>query len=937
MKSREQQAAEQALHRRLAPIQDAFYDQKNYKGVVKTCEAALKKNPDQVWVKTYLGMANQCLGNTEVAISIFESVVKMVKPTDVDFVVRALKQALEQAEQIPLYIQALEKITQSTSVAEDVMKAQVSLFHFYFRAGEFQKASKQATKLKMLTKDKNPKHDYMMWNIVATFWNYKANPETQAMSLMLCERMLGKLAAEGKLVGGEGVGFYCDVLRASAKIEEARKVAEGELGSQGFPFEEERLKFICKILVESKDREAAFACFEKILNESADDWDAWEGLIDSTDDKAKVAGIVSDKMETHPLKRGPRLAGIEIVAREKNEAELGNLLVKYFESFGHKACFWGDIARYALMLKAPERARVVKEMAAQLQEVDWETDLPLRDFSARELESESDPHREERDGRDSGKVDQWSKEDQQRQNQIMRRVAVSKLEMTLELRDSDGKLCQELFQQFNAACKLYRKNLKVTEEGPNDENLIIAAHRLKAMDKPLDAASVCLAGLEHTPHSFQPKLFLIGLATEIGAYSYAAEMYKDLDLKYVQNDSMGHYALYPAIQGGDHGWVEEICKHMQEFRDNSLKRSVPNDTTKCFSHGKWTQLEGFAQFGNRLQGSWHFVACQLETVLSEIFSKATEDPKTLVDAARKRGMVTGGPRRGMNWIESVVEECETYKGKEDLRLVYNYDLRVQTNFTSCQTKAEYSAAEWVVPQAKLDWLKGRALLVSILEATSKHDAEGVVALVEKYLKIDRASQKVVGASDLMLDAVEAVLKSTASLASCGVEHFAQASTELRAFIKSVGTLEADLKSKMEGNDVPSLVPGWASDVSFGAFQLVPLAFNLSQSWRKFGQPTKSAQKKLSPELKAAFTEMLSAIKDAVKSVSEFTGFLTELSKSRRSNSDAALKGWAVQHSVMEGANAQHLDAAAHSIATSWNAFFVHVFTKASYWQNQLKQ
>jgi hypothetical protein len=65
----------------------------------------------------------------------------------------------------------------------------------------------------------------------------------------------------------------------------------------------------------------------------------------------------------------------------------------------------------------------------------------------------------------------------------------------------------------------------------------------------------CDVSLKGTRFAFQPKLLLIRIASSMGAFSYVKELYGLLDIKYVQQDSMGHYALYPAVQSGDVAWV----------------------------------------------------------------------------------------------------------------------------------------------------------------------------------------------------------------------------------------------------------------------------------------------------------------------------------------------------------------------------------------------
>lgn len=74
---REQQAARQALQRRIEPLHQAFFEQRNYKSLIKSCEALLKKDPKSVEVRTFLAMAKQQIGEPREALAIMTSLVRV--------------------------------------------------------------------------------------------------------------------------------------------------------------------------------------------------------------------------------------------------------------------------------------------------------------------------------------------------------------------------------------------------------------------------------------------------------------------------------------------------------------------------------------------------------------------------------------------------------------------------------------------------------------------------------------------------------------------------------------------------------------------------------------------------------------------------------------------------------------------------------------------
>ena len=927
--SKELQSAQAALYRRLAPIQDAFYEQKNFKSVVKTCEASLKKDPHQPHIKAYLAMSKQQLGEYSEAVSLFQSLMPLVSPQDPEFVARLLKQALDHSGQLELYMQALEVVSAAAvksgavQLQPEAAKVETLLFHQYFRLGEFQKATKQAMRLKQLAGDDAEKALKMLfWNIMATFWTYKTTGA--AMSLTLCERMLAKLADEGKLTSGEDVLLYCSVLKAAGKPSDALKVAKGPLGEKAFPFEEERLKMICTL---TEDRAALREAHLSVLRVSPDDWEAWSGLLDaSEDDLTAFIATAKDMAAKNRGKRGPRLAEIEACVRTDKKIGLAALLVKYFDDFGSKACFWGDVARYALLLGPEQGATLLEQMKGTLKAVDWQTHYPVREFSALELEDPNDEHREKRDGRNLGKVDTWSPEDEARQNEMMRRVAIAKLEITFGISHSPEQVA-ELFRQQQAANTLYGKMLLETEEGPNDDLLVIGAHHCCKLGKTMDAMSLCEAGLERTPYAFQPKLLLIRLAAQVGAFGYAVELHGRLECKNIQLDSMGHFLLYPLVQRGDFASLEEAARVYGDFRDVTLKRSIPNDTSKCFSHRRWSQVEEFALFNKRVDVSWHATAIQVEVLLSGIFRAPGNDAeaKSAIERFRQKGLVEAGARKGLQWIEGVMDACATYKGKNDMRLVYNYDLRVQADYERCLSKKEFVETEWVVPNSMTDWLLGRALLVKLLEAALAGDALSMVSLSDRLLGLLESMQSanLLGGA-LSWGVVHAVLGATKQVCTCS--DFAGGRDALKAVVLQLKQCHESLILSVEKSDFPCLERGWASNISFLVFEVVPLIELLSVAWRKLGQPSKSAKNKLDASAKSALAELLNEIKNANDGATEFSRQTAALCKARLEKSDEDLAKFVLQSAIP--VSESHIRVVCKNLNSAWKSWFNLVVHKA---------
>lgn len=872
---REQQAARAALHRRLEPLHAGFFVDREYKRVLKLAEAQLKKDPKQPEMRIFAAMAKQRLGESREALALLTSVVRTDRPADWEYGVRYLRIALEGASEMALLAEAYEGAWAQLAPAEhsDYTGAAELIFFFHYCARDYAKAAKQTTQLKKL--DPSDATRYTLWNVVTLYHQHlRAGPGAPPMYLTLCEKMLARLHEEGALKTGEDLSFYCSVLQTAGKLEAARALAQGPLAANAFPFEEERHKFVAALLRKLPDaKDALLQCYRDILALSPDDWEAWEGAINASAPHWEPVTELARAACVHsPKKRGPHLALLEVALRkgrvnERQGDGVAALVVDFFARFGNRACCWGDVGRYAVALDADTRRWLMEQLRAQLKPIDWDTTyatLP-REHVASALDDPSDPHRHKRDGKDSGKVDQWSAEDEARQNEMMRRVQVAKLELTLEQASEPAALCNDLVRQFEAGCRLYRSHLEITEEGPNDDVALVAAHYLlRHLQRPLEAVAVCRTMLAATPYAFQPKLLAIEVAQGVGAYSYVRELYEGLEIKYVQHDSMGHFTLYAAVQSGDVAWVQALRDAAEDWFDVYVRR-IGRDTFKCFENNKWTQIDGFERFEDRLRGSWHMTTLVVEALLAQQLQGGCshewdlEAVAAVVHASREAAL-TAAWRKSPQWLEEVLQLCMG-ANSGPLPLSYNYDRRVLPDFssTALRTKAEWEALEWVVPAEDLAWLASRVLLALVLEAQAKGDTspacERVAQLQAHWERVGDARDRLCGRECRQLAA--ALLRVYSLMVPVHTEPTLEridcAMAALQAVIASAGAVRAYLAGG------GPLRAGWSADVSFLAVQWMPLACVQVRTWRKL-MPTKGARNRMDATCKARTADLTEAIK-----------------------------------------------------------------------------
>ncbi len=303
-------------------------------------------------------------------------------------------------------------------------------------------------------------------------------------------------------------------------------------------------------------------------------------------------------------------------------------------------------------------------------------------------------------------------------------------------------------------------------------------------------------------------------------------------------------------------------------------RRIPRDTFKCFENRKWTQVENFNRFQLRCRGSWHMAAVFVETLLCKLLLGAGASAwevsamTATLQAARDAGLVSGG-RQTTEWIEEIVALCNDQSVANAVPLSYNYDLRVEADYSASalRTKAEWRREEFVVPAAEKVWLRGRATLVLLLEAQVKGDTTAACGLSAQLLSMwTQTGVLAEGGSDRLASwrcyRVTAALLS--ALPTLVAVHGVPTAPTLAAALSAVGAAVdavAQLQAHMASGGF--LATGWASDVSYAAFQLLPLAAVQLRVWRSL-LPSKGVRNRMDAECKVLISDLTARIRALVE-------------------------------------------------------------------------
>lgn len=143
------------------------------------------------------------------------------------------------------------------------------------------------------------------------------------------------------------------------------------------------------------------------------------------------------------------------------------------------------------------------------------------------------------------------------------------------------------------------------------------AYKLKSSNYLIEA--LCLLAYHHTtsPSNFHAKLLAMQLYNRIGCTWGAQKVYEDMNIKFIQLDSMGYFHVARLATSGlivqARSYYETSLKfYSTNIRDNHDFKSM------CYKYGSFAKLQDIMDFHKRLKYSSHYVLISLDILINDI-------------------------------------------------------------------------------------------------------------------------------------------------------------------------------------------------------------------------------------------------------------------------------------------------------------------------------
>ncbi|XP_038061820.1 N-alpha-acetyltransferase 25, NatB auxiliary subunit-like [Patiria miniata] len=630
--------------RRLKPIYDNL-DNGNYKTAVQMADKVLKKHKELQCAKVLKALALLRIGKRRESFSLTQDVM-VTKPVD-EPTLQALTicfREMQKPEQIiELYTTALKSNPKNEEF-------HTHLFMALVRVGDYKRQQQVAKEMYKVF----PKNPYYFWGVMSTILQALTSTDeklAQMMYLPLAEKMVERMVKEKRIEAEAEVNIYLMILGYLNKHEKAIEVLDGELGKflkvevDACPIRKAEL--LCKM---GRWAEANSA-YKALLTKRPDNWlycqqylksalgliennwsppaaDENDGENEKTCQPDYTMDMVLDFIQetaeveekkaaaaSHAHPRGILLSRFELlrILKEKESPDIGKigpvleLFRSYFELFGDRPCCYDDLCQFLPLIAPEDHQCFVQSLLDGL-------DMEL--------------------GEDGIKYAKSIK-------QIYRHLCILKISRRFGLQDKlsqDEKLAlaDELIKHSEAALS-YGKELLFTDLQYGDEYLLMAVHLLTDVweatgeDKYLWRMLGLLEnGLTSSASCHHMKLLLIRLYCLAGAFGPIPDLYDGLDIKHVQQDTLGYTVSGYVTSLGHFTSANALFNTTLKFFTSNNKDTTEYMIT-AYKFGTFHKIPEFLTFQRRIRNSIHCIQVTVEKLLLELLTEAEIAGNTLQD------------------------------------------------------------------------------------------------------------------------------------------------------------------------------------------------------------------------------------------------------------------------------------------------------------------
>ncbi|RLN72505.1 hypothetical protein BBJ28_00004549 [Nothophytophthora sp. Chile5] len=417
--------------------------------------------------------------------------------------------------------------------------------------------------------------------------------------------------------------------------------------------------------------------------------------------------------------------------REQTEAKLEELVLAYMDRFYSKTCCFTDLKQYfALYLSGSS------SMSASAKDKLLERVCRMSEDSASSLkETPSDHEAEEKDRKEA-------------LGNLNRRLLALKTLRFLGYYENGEKFAvkdleqvvKELEDEYEATSWLNVGSAGGQREVQHtDDLLLLAAHflldiyqRASGHREYLERAAMLLEyGLEKSAYNFQMKLLLSRVYGYLGAAEAMLSRHAELDVKYVQLDSLSFLVLDKLLNLCQYSEARKLTDRIA-----GLHRSTANDTpeyiTRAYRLGVYSKVIDMSSFlHKRMQKSHTLAISKGEALRFELFDALS------VSSAKLHEVVTSSS------FEEQIAGLEGMLTSNGAQLSHNQHREVIVQWTAEQQISTGDFfAEDTAPLVECDrsacasssllWLKLRALVPKLLRSLALGDQATVAALTKEY-------------------------------------------------------------------------------------------------------------------------------------------------------------------------------------------------------------
>lgn len=688
--------------RRLRPIYDCLDNGKNKKAL-QEADKLLKKQKDFLCAKALKALALIRLGRQDEAVTSLDE-VHYENPTD-DPTLQAMTICYRELHKPHQIADAYERATKKDPQNEELLS---HLFMSHVRNGDYKKQQQTAMALYKL-KSKNP---YYFWAIMSIVMQANVADEKLAkqMLLPLAERMTEKFVTENRIEAEAEVQLYLMILEQQEKYDKAIEVLEGSLSDKLSPYQDILQKRKAEFLIKLQKWPEANRAYKKLILGNPDQWSYYLEyfksvcqLVDSNwqpDDNSSntpeetidhnfqmaidfVAALVEEQNGTREGRklRGPYLAQIhllhELIKRGDPLADkIGSLvqtLTNFYEQFGSKPSCFLDLSHIMTTLELTEN------------QIIGVTDVIRASIIAE-------------NGTDKEKAFP------ENVKQMYRHLCYSQLCYYFGITESSPEkinLAQEYIDRYRHGLQ-FGGDLLPTDFQPADNYCLLAAHIfINVWEETGDETYITLVlslleqSLKSTPSNFQMKLLLMKIYNIIGAVSATDNLYESVDVKHVQQETLGYLITEPLLSAAFYSLASSVLGSSIRFYTGNYKDTV-DYLISCYKFGSFTKIPELVNFRERVNNSLQYALVTVERMILDLLLET----KSYQDTEKTLLSMEIDPEKDHRPTEDLTDNRDIF--------IYRMYTHKEKQIVNQHIKQSFQEKVW--------WLKIRNLTVRILAA-----------------------------------------------------------------------------------------------------------------------------------------------------------------------------------------------------------------------------